>query len=75
MIVECISWKMHKEILNFEMESMENLEAIRTIVNKSRMEKNNTLLVTSLQDSKNYVVMINGNPGHIEEIIMISKNF
>jgi hypothetical protein len=66
---------MHKELLNFEMEATQNLESIRTIINKTRMEKNNTLLTTSLQNSKNYVVMINGNPGHIEEIIMISKNF
>jgi hypothetical protein len=66
---------MHKELLNFEMEATQNLESIRTIINKTRMEKNNTLFTTSLQDSKNYVVMINGNPGHIEEIIMISKNF
>eukprot|EP00347_Sterkiella_histriomuscorum_P010972 403374235 len=74
--VETMAWKLHFDILNFEQESIQNYERVKTCTNKKRVDlKIANELNDCTTDQKVHLVVISGNPNNFQKIINISQSF
>eukprot|EP00347_Sterkiella_histriomuscorum_P011733 403371316 len=73
MIVERLAWRLNQEIMSFEQEALQNIENLKTIINKQRLHRKNIDDDFFQFNFKNYFIIISANPNTFQTILGVSK--